>query len=147
MSLPTLRQVQRHGVLDRQGEARISERMVRALDVKTPSDALPVQHLSGGNQQKVAIGKWLAMSPRVLLMDEPTRGVDIGAKYEIYELMERLSAGGVAILFASSDMEEVMGMSDRVLVMHEGRIAGELGRAALSEEAILRLATGGEAAA
>ncbi|MGK4004534.1 sugar ABC transporter ATP-binding protein [Sorangium sp. So ce1036] len=147
LSLPTLRRAQRHGVLDRRGEARISARMVRELDVKTPSDAQPVQHLSGGNQQKVAIGKWLAMSPRVLLMDEPTRGVDVGAKYEIYELMERLAAGGMAILFVSSDMDEVMGMSDRALVMHEGRIAGELGRAALSEEAILRLATGGEAAA
>ncbi|XXS76577.1 sugar ABC transporter ATP-binding protein [Sorangium sp. So ce131] len=147
MSLPNLRKARRYGFLDRREERRISAQMVRDLDVKTPSDEQPVQHLSGGNQQKVVIGKWLAMAPRVLLMDEPTRGIDVGAKHEIYQLMERFAAGGMAILFVSSDMEEVMGMSDRALVMHEGRIAGELGRAELSEEAIMELATGGDAAA
>jgi ribose transport system ATP-binding protein len=116
--------------------------MVRQLNVRTPSDAQVCQFLSGGNQQKVVIGKWLAMSPRVLLLDEPTRGIDVGAKQEIYRLMEELARSGVAILFVSSEMEEVLGMSDRTLVMHEGRITGELARHELSEEAIMHLATG-----
>ncbi|WP_437917031.1 sugar ABC transporter ATP-binding protein [Sorangium sp. So ce302] len=147
VSLPSLRAAQRYGVLDRAGERRMSAQTIRELGVRTPSDVQPVQHLSGGNQQKVVIGKWLSMSPRVLLLDEPTRGIDVGAKHEIYQLMERLAASGMATLFVSSDMEEVIGMSDRALVMHEGRIAGELGRAELSEEAIMQLATGSDAAA
>ncbi|WP_434048898.1 MULTISPECIES: sugar ABC transporter ATP-binding protein [Sorangium] len=147
VSLPSLQRTQRRGVLDRAGERRMSAKIVRELGVRTPNDVQPAQHLSGGNQQKVVIGKWLSMSPRVLLLDEPTRGIDVGAKHEIYQLMERLAASGMATLFVSSDMEEVMGMSDRALVMHEGRIAGELGRAALSEEAILQLATGSGVAA
>ena len=102
----------------------------------------PVQFLSGGNQQKVVIGKWLATRPSVFLLDEPTRGVDIGAKQEIYRLMEELAAKGVAVLFVSSDLEEILGMSDRVLVLHEGRLSGELQRNELSEEAVMRLATG-----
>jgi ribose transport system ATP-binding protein len=105
-----------------------------------------VRFLSGGNQQKVVLGKWLAMKPKVLLLDEPTRGIDIGAKREIYALMEELARQGMAILFVSSDLEEVIGMSDRVLVMHEGRLSGELARAELGEEAIMRLATGQKAA-
>ncbi|WP_438030691.1 sugar ABC transporter ATP-binding protein [Sorangium sp. So ce233] len=147
VSLPSLQRTQRRGVLDRAGERRMSAQIVRELGVRTPNDVQPAQHLSGGNQQKVVIGKWLSMSPRVLLLDEPTRGIDVGAKHEIYQLMERLAASGMATLFVSSDMEEVMGMSDRALVMHEGRIAGELGRAALSEEAIMQLATGSGVAA
>jgi ribose transport system ATP-binding protein len=101
-----------------------------------------VHNLSGGNQQKVVLGKWLSLHPRVLLLDEPTRGVDVGAKQEIYSLMDRLAAQGVAILFASSEMEEILGMSDRAIVMHEGRITGELARDQLSEEAVMQLATG-----
>ena len=92
------------------------------------------------------IGKWLAMSPRVLMLDEPTRGIDVGAKQEIYGLMEKLAKSGVAILFVSSDLEEVLNMSDRTLVMHEGRITGELQRNELSEEAVMSLATGIERA-
>ena len=117
--------------------------MVAEMEVKTPSDLQITQYLSGGNQQKVVIGKWLAMQPRVLLLDEPTRGVDIGAKQEIYRLMEELADQGVAILFVSSEMEEVLSLADRVLVMHEGRISGELARDELSEEAVMQLATGG----
>ena len=103
-----------------------------------------MQYLSGGNQQKVVLGKWLALKPEILLLDEPTRGIDVGAKQEIYQLMEELAEEGVAILFASSELEEVMGMSDRTLVMHEGRLTGELQRDELSEEAIMQLATGQE---
>ena len=142
MSLPSLRRTQRAGFLDNASERKISAEMIEALNVKTPGDRQVVQYLSGGNQQKVVIGKWLAMSPRVLLLDEPTRGIDVGAKQEIYRLMEKLVRGGVAILFVSSEMEEVLGMSDRTLVMHEGRITGELKRGELSEEAIMNLATG-----
>lgn len=106
-----------------------------------------MQYLSGGNQQKVVLGKWLAMNPRLLLLDEPTRGIDVGSKQEIYKLMEQLAASGVAILFVSSEMEEVLGMADRALVMHEGAITGELGREQLSEEAVMQLATGSQRAA
>jgi ribose transport system ATP-binding protein len=98
--------------------------------------------LSGGNQQKVVLGKWLARTPRVLILDEPTRGVDVGSRSEIYALMDKLAADGVAIWMISSDLEEILGMSDRVLVLHEGRMSGELSRSELSEEAVMRLATG-----
>ena len=121
-----------------------AQRMTEEMRIKTTSDLQPVKYLSGGNQQKVVIGKWLSMNPSILLLDEPTRGVDIGAKQEIYRLMEELALGGVAILFVSSEMEEVLSMSDRVLVMHEGQITGELDRANASEEAIMHLATGGQ---
>ena len=123
-------------------ERQASRRMIERLGVRTASDRLAVQYLSGGNQQKVVIGKWLSLAPRVLLLDEPTRGIDVGAKHEIYRLMEELAQQGVAVLFVSSEMEEILNMSDRALVMHEGRIAGELGRSQLNEEAVMRLATG-----
>jgi ribose transport system ATP-binding protein len=99
--------------------------------------------LSGGNQQKVVFGKWLACEPRVLILDEPTRGVDVGAKAEIYSLIDELAGNGVAVWMITSDMEELLGMSNRVVVMHEGRIAGQLTRDRLNEEAVMRLATGG----
>jgi ribose transport system ATP-binding protein len=100
-----------------------------------------VQFLSGGNQQKVVLARWLSTTPRVMLMDEPTRGIDVGAKHSIYELMRALAAEGVAILMVSSELPEVIGMSDRILVMHEGRLAGEL-PAGSTEEEVLGLATG-----
>jgi ribose transport system ATP-binding protein len=142
LSLPSLRQTQRKGFLNFAAERATAADMIQKLNVKTPSDRQVVQYLSGGNQQKCVIGKWLAMKPKVLLLDEPTRGIDVGAKREIYKLMEQLAQGGVAILFVSSEMEEVLGMSDRTLVMHEGRLTGELQRNELSEEAIMHLATG-----
>jgi ribose transport system ATP-binding protein len=143
LSLASLHRDQRFGFRDGRRENALCETMITAMRIKTPSPSQPVQFLSGGNQQKVVIGKWLATNPRVLLLDEPTRGIDIGAKQEIYRLMEELAGRGVAIVFASSEMEEILGMSDRVLVMHEGRITGELDRENLSEEAIMVLATGG----
>jgi len=131
------------GFLNQSQEAADTEQMVETLRIKTPSVRQIARYLSGGNQQKVVIGKWLALMPRVLLLDEPTRGIDVGAKEEIYRLMEALAQQGVAILFVSSEMEEIIGMSDRTLVLHEGAITGELARDALSEEAIMQLATGG----
>ena len=116
--------------------------MIQVMRIKTSDSRQPVRYLSGGNQQKVVLGKWLCLEPKLLLLDEPTRGIDVGAKEEIYKLIDQLARQGVAILFASSEMEEVLGMADRVLVMHEGRIAGEVGRAEMSEEAVMQLATG-----
>ena len=142
VSLASLRRDARGGFLNRQRAAELSAEMIRDMRIKTPDDRQPVQFLSGGNQQKVVLGKWLALRPRLLLLDEPTRGIDVGAKQEIYRLMEDLAKQGIAILFVSSEMEEILGMSDRALVMHEGRIAGELARDQLSEEAVMRLATG-----
>ncbi len=142
LSLAALRRDGRGGFRDTAREQSIADEMIGKLGVKTPSQRQPVQLLSGGNQQKVVIGKWLALKPRVLLLDEPTPGIDVGAKQEIYKLMEQLAAGGVAILFVSSEMEEILRLSDRALVMHQGCITGELRRAELSEEAVMQLATG-----
>jgi ribose transport system ATP-binding protein len=143
LSLASLGKMARWGVvLDGAGELRLCEEMMGKLRIKAAGGGQIVRYLSGGNQQKVVLGKWLALGPRVLLLDEPTRGIDIGAKREIYGLMEELARQGVAILFVSSEMEEVLGMADRVLVMHEGRISGELQREELGEEAVIRLATG-----
>jgi ribose transport system ATP-binding protein len=110
------------------------------LNIKTPSIETAAADLSGGNQQKVVLGKWLSMSPKVILFDEPTRGFDVGAKREIYALMRELAGRGTAILMISSDMEEILANSDRVAVMHEGRITGILERSDCTEEAIMRLA-------
>ncbi|TWT30940.1 sugar ABC transporter ATP-binding protein [Blastopirellula retiformator] len=142
ITLPGLSRASTAGILPTSWERSTAAEMIETLRIKTPGPGQIIQFLSGGNQQKAVIAKWLAMGPKVLLLDEPTRGIDIGAKHEIYEMMERLAQQGVAILFASSEMEEVIGMSDRTLVMHEGQLAGELRRDQLSEEAIMRLATG-----
>ncbi len=143
IGLAGLKSHSRGGVfLNKRQEGIDSKEMIQQLQVKTPNERQVVQYLSGGNQQKVVLGKWLAMRPKVLLLDEPTRGIDIGAKQEIYGLMDELASQGVAILFVSSEMEEILGMSDRTLVMHEGRIAGELSRDQLSEESVMKFATG-----
>jgi len=117
--------------------------VVARFRVKTPSLQQPVVNLSGGNQQKVVLGKWLAMEPRVLILDEPTRGIDVGAKAEIYRHIAALADEGLTILMVSSEMEEVLGMSDRVVVMRERRITGVLPRAGLTAEKVARLMTGG----
>ncbi len=132
------------GWLNRRQEKADTLRAIEDMRIKTPSPGQWVKFLSGGNQQKVVMGKWLALAPRVLLMDEPTRGVDIGAKEEIYQLMEGLAAAGRAVLFASSELEEIIGVADRVLVMHEGRLTGELVGDQITENTIMHLATGGE---
>ena len=143
ISLAGLRRNRRlGGFLNHEIERRDTQHHIQKLNIKTPSAEQIAQYLSGGNQQKVVLGKWLSLQPKILLMDEPTRGIDVGAKQEIYRLMEELAESGIAILFVSSEMEEILGMSDRTLVMHEGRIAGELRRDELSEEAIMHLATG-----
>lgn len=100
-------------------------------------------NLSGGNQQKVVLAKWIGIAPKVLILDEPTRGVDVGAKRDIYQLMNELAERGVPIIMVSSDLPEVLGVSDRIMVMHEGRIAGQLSREEASQEKVMQLATGG----
>jgi ribose transport system ATP-binding protein len=142
LTLPNLDQVSILRLLRPGREAELSRRMSERLHVKAANLFQPAGQLSGGNQQKIVLGKWLARQTRVLILDEPTRGVDVGARSEIYALIDELAAGGVAVLMISSDMEEVLGMSDRVLVMFQGRIAGELRRDQLSETAIMNLATG-----
>ncbi|QDU76480.1 Ribose import ATP-binding protein RbsA [Bremerella volcania] len=141
-TLPGLHRLSTFSWIDPRQEQKLADDMVQRMRVKTPSTRQIIQYLSGGNQQKVVIAKWLAMNPKILLLDEPTRGIDVGAKHEIYELMEELARKGVAILFVSSEMEEILGMADRVLVMHEGAMSGELSRDQLSEEAVMHLATG-----
>ena len=142
ITLANLSGFSRLGLPDRQAEHTVAEGQKSSLQIRTPSVDVEVRSLSGGNQQKVVLAKWLSMAPRVLIFDEPTRGIDVGAKSEIYQLMRNLSDEGVGILMISSDMEEVIGVSDRVVVMHEGRIAGELARDAVSERAIMAHAVG-----
>ncbi|WP_437923371.1 sugar ABC transporter ATP-binding protein [Sorangium sp. So ce291] len=141
-SLPDIGNYNRWGLLDRTKERRVAESEVKRLRTKTPGIGQRVVNLSGGNQQKVVLGKWLAMSPRVLILDEPTRGIDVGTKAEIYRHMAALADEGITIMMVSSDMEEIMGMSDRVAVMHERRIKGVLPRERLSQERIATLMTG-----
>ena len=123
-------------------ERRIAKDQTRRLSIKAPNIDIEAVTLSGGNQQKVVLGKWLSMQPRVMFFDEPTRGIDVGAKSEIYALMRSLADQGVAIVMISSDMEEVIGVSDRVAVMHEGSVSGVLERDQFSEYNVLRLAVG-----
>ncbi len=134
----------RLGLIDNSSEESAAEEQVKSLNIKTPSTHTPVINLSGGNQQKVVLAKWLSMSPKAIIFDEPTRGIDVGAKAEIYKLMRNLAKQGVAVWMISSDMEEVLGISDRIAVMHEGRITGEITRENFSEEAIMHLAVGGK---
>jgi ribose transport system ATP-binding protein len=142
ITLPSLGKHSRGGLIDKARETATTEEQIEALRIKAPGPESLVRNLSGGNQQKVAIGKWLAMSPKVLILDEPTRGIDVGAKAEIYKLARTLAEKGSVILMISSDMEEVLHLSDRVAVMHEGRITGVLDQADCSEENIMQLAVG-----
>jgi len=143
-SLPNIASYARFGWLDRVTEKRVAEAEVARLRTKTFGIRQKVVNLSGGNQQKVVLGKWLAMNPRILILDEPTRGIDVGAKAEIYRHMTALAAEGITILMVSSDMEEILGMSDRVAVMHERRLRGVLPREGLTQERIAKLMTGGQ---
>jgi len=142
ITLPDLWRYTVAGLVRRARETAAASAQCEALRVKAPSVETQVLNLSGGNQQKVVLAKWLALSPKVLVFDEPTRGIDVGAKAEVYRLIRALADSGVAILMISSEMEEVLGASDRVAVMHEGAIAGVLERRQCTEEAIMHLAVG-----
>lgn len=143
-TLSNLSQISPFGVINQNEEIKWSQKYVKELRTKTASLETPVGTLSGGNQQKVVLAKWLMSNPKVLILDEPTRGIDVGAKYEIYNLMNQLVEKGVAIIMISSELPEVLGMSDRILVMHEGRFVKELSHEEATQENIMFAATGGK---
>ena len=144
ISLPNLESYSSGKIISRAKETKAAIDACKAINIKTPSPEMRAANLSGGNQQKVVLAKWLSFAPRVLIFDEPTRGIDVGAKTEIYQLIRNLAAEGVSVIVISSEMEEVLGISDRIAVMHEGRLTGILERSQFSEEAVMRLATGTE---
>jgi ABC-type sugar transport system ATPase subunit len=144
ISLPNLRKITKNNVINENEEIRVAEKYCNDLKIRTPSIAQYVGNLSGGNQQKVSVGKWLMASPKVLILDEPTRGIDVGAKYEIYCIMNQLAEDGVSIIMISSELPEILGMSDRILVMHEGRICGEFMHDEATQEKIMLNAIGGK---
>ena len=144
MALPSLYSRLNYGLIDQDNELSVVEQMIKQLRIKTPSVEQLVEKLSGGNQQKVALGKWLLTKPKVIILDEPTRGIDVGSKFEIHTIMQNLAEEGIAIVMISSELPEILGMSDRILVMHEGKFAGELLKAEATPEKIITYATGGK---
>ena len=140
-SLPILKRLSQMLVVNRIKEREIAEKEREDLAIKTPSVDVSANSLSGGNQQKVVLGKWLAANCKVLIMDEPTRGIDVAAKQEIYKLMNDLASKGIAIIMISSEMEELLGMADRVIVMHEGNQTAEVDKAEFSQELIMKYAS------
>ena len=138
--LPSLQEISKWLVIDSRREMDTVKKQENSLRIKTPSLSQLVRNLSGGNQQKVVMSKWLASSAKILIFDEPTRGIDVGAKQEIYQLMNHLTEEGISIIMVSSEMEELMGMSDRIMVLREGRIVGEITRKEeFSQERIMEL--------
>jgi len=144
ITVSRLSYLSQRGMLSPKRELDWSENYIKLLNIPTPSARQKIIKLSGGNQQKTILARWLAIQPKVLIVDEPTRGIDVGAKMEIYMLLHRLAAQGVGILLISSELPEVLGMSDKIIVMREGRITGELSRAEASEERVMSLAAAHE---
>ena len=141
ITMPILRKISQWGFLSRSKEQEIVDQSRNQLSIAMASGSQEVQYLSGGNQQKVVLAKWLQTRPEIIIMDEPTRGVDVGAKFEIYQLMRHLNQEGIGILMISSELTEILGLSDRILVMREGRIVAELVPSETSEEQIIEYAT------
>lgn len=144
MTLPSTKDFSPKGFFDDKTSTDFVEKLIARLKIKSGTPKMVVGNLSGGNQQKVVLAKWIGIAPKILILDEPTRGVDVGAKREIYQLINELAERGVPIIMVSSDLPEVLGVSDRIVVMHEGRISGELSRSEASQERIMKLATGGK---
>jgi ABC-type sugar transport system ATPase subunit len=142
MTLPSIKKFSSKFAMDKHAERSVAEKYVDELNVKTPSLDVFVEKLSGGNQQKVVIGKWLITDSDVLILDEPTRGIDVGAKTEVYRLMNQLVEQGVTVIMISSELPEIMGMSDRIVVMSEGKKTAELERSEADQETIMKYATG-----
>jgi ABC-type sugar transport system ATPase subunit len=142
ISAANIGSISKNGFIQDNNERNLAQEYVRQLNIRTPSIDQFARNLSGGNQQKVVIAKWLSVKPKVLIVDEPTRGVDVGAKIEIYNLLRKLAAEGVAVVMISSELPEILGMSDRIIVIREGHLAGELDREAATEETIMAMATG-----
>ena len=141
ITLANLEEISERGVVDNNAEIKVAHDYVESLDIKTPSIEQEVENLSGGNQQKVCVGKWLFVKPNILILDEPTRGIDVGAKYEIYTIMNELVKEGISVIMISSELPEVLGMSDRIYVVSGGRIAGEMPTSEATQEKIMDLAT------
>ena len=141
VTLTLRRTLARFGLINAKDERRVAEEWSARLQVKTGSQDLSVATLSGGNQQKVVIAKWLATAPRLLIVDEPTRGIDVGTKAEVHRLISELAVNGIAVLMISSELPEVLGMADTILVMHEGRISARLSRDEATAEAVLHAAS------
>jgi ribose transport system ATP-binding protein len=142
-TLPQLKSVSKGGLVNAAKQAQRAQNIVDRMKVKTAALNTTISTLSGGNQQKVVLGRWLELGPKLLIVDEPTRGIDVGSKSEIYDQLRAIADAGTAILMISSDMEEIINISDRVMVMHEGRITGTVAGADIKEETIMKLATGG----
>lgn len=143
VSMTNLSSISKNGLISKKKERSLYDSMVKRLGIRTSGPEQTAKSLSGGNQQKVVIAKWLGIEPELLILDEPTRGVDVGAKKEIYSIINELAERGVAILMISSELPEVIGMADRVLVMHEGKVTADLPKAEMSQERIMHFATGG----
>jgi rhamnose transport system ATP-binding protein len=141
VALTRLQAIGRMGVVGAGAEQRLARSWAERLQIKLHRFSDPVGYLSGGNQQKVVLGKWLATDPKLMIIDEPTRGIDVGTKAEVHRLMSELAAEGLAVLMISSELPEVLGMADRVLVMREGRLVAELSREEANEETVVRAAT------
>lgn len=141
--LPSVPEFSPKGIFDNKRATDFVDILSKRLAIKATSNKMKTSSLSGGNQQKVVLAKWIGIGPKVLILDEPTRGVDVGAKREIYQLMNELSERGVPIVVVSSDLPEVLGISDRIVVMHEGKVAGEISKESATQEKIMYLATGG----
>jgi rhamnose transport system ATP-binding protein len=147
MALTSLRRLRRLGLIRRASERRLAQRWAEQLQLKFAKLRNAATTLSGGNQQKVVLGKWLAREPVLLIIDEPTRGIDVGTKAEVHRILDSLVSQGLAVLMISSELPEVLGMADRVLVLREGQLAGELSRAEATEDSVMRAATGQKAVA
>lgn len=142
ITFATLRQICRAGFIDRKKERALAEEYISLLRIKTPGQEQMATNLSGGNQQKVVLARWLLAGPKVLILDEPTRGIDVGAKQEIYRIMQDIAKQGMAIIMISSEMLELIGMSDRIMVISEGKLSGILEKSEFSQQKILELASG-----
>ena len=141
MTIASLEKISKGGVINNVEKIVSTDKMIREMKIKTPSSEQIVGNLSGGNQQKVVLGKWMLTEPKILILDEPTRGIDVGAKYEIYKIINRLVQDGVGVVMISSELPEILGMSDRILVMCEGELVAELNNCEVDQERICLLYT------
>lgn len=143
-TMASLDKITKKGIISRSEENRITKKWIEKFGIKTPTGETVIENLSGGNQQKVVMGRWMEINPRLLILNDPTRGVDVGAKSEIYKIIDELCRAGTAIIMISSDMSELLSMSDRVAAMSEGRICGELSRQEVTQEKLMELVVGGK---
>ena len=144
ISLPNLKKISKYGVLNHAKEKKYTDHYFKKLNIKAPDENTLLQNLSGGNQQKAVLAKWLLAEPDVLILDEPTRGIDVGAKYEIYCLIKEMLDEGTTVIMVSSELPELIGMCDRIYIMAEGKITGQVGKEEMTQKLIMEYATGGK---